>query len=99
MEACTPNSPSGGAPYGLRISCVPCKPVTREPDGSLAIPLWLQRDGRFDADLALRLSPAEAEHLHAQLCRALDGQPVTTPADRTPECRQEVRGSKGVHWP
>lgn len=54
-------------PRGLRVDRVPSKPVQREPDGQYAIHLWLQRDGRFDGDLALRLSPAEAESLHAQL--------------------------------
>ncbi|HCA85378.1 MAG TPA: hypothetical protein DEQ61_07720 [Streptomyces sp.] len=61
----------------LRLSRVPSKSVLREPDGNLAIPLWLQRDGKFDADLALRLTPAEAELLHAQLCFALDNAPRT----------------------
>ncbi|GAA3373630.1 hypothetical protein GCM10020367_34330 [Streptomyces sannanensis] len=88
-----------GDPRGLRISRVPSKPVRREPDGSLAIHLWLQRDGKFDTDLALRLTPAEAEVLHAQLCFALDEEPVTTPADRTPDCRKTVRGPSGARWP
>ncbi|MEV5508972.1 hypothetical protein [Streptomyces orinoci] len=92
-------TPQPHTPYGLRISRVPCKPVHRDEDGNLTIPLWLERDGRFDADLSLRLSPAEAEHLHAQLCRALDGMPVTTPPAHTPDCRRDVRGSRGVHWP
>ncbi|GAA0350359.1 hypothetical protein GCM10010319_29040 [Streptomyces blastmyceticus] len=95
----TTSSQGMSTPHGLRISRVPSKPVRREPDGSLAIPLWLQREGRFDADIALRLSPAEAELLHAQLCRALDGVPVMTPADRTPECRKAVHDSKGRPHP
>lgn len=86
-------------PHGLRINRTPTKPVRREPDGSLAVPLWLERHGRFHADLVLRLSTTEAEHLHAQLCRALDGAPVTTPADRTPGCRKEAQGIKGGHQP
>ncbi|MFC5719561.1 hypothetical protein ACFP1Z_05130 [Streptomyces gamaensis] len=106
MDARTPSHPTdqpaprnGGFPHGLRISRVPSKPVRRETEETLAIPLWLQRDGKFDGDVTLRLSLSEAELLHAQLCRALDGVPVTTPPDRTPECRKDVRGSKGVHWP
>jgi hypothetical protein len=61
----------------------------------VTVPLWLQRDGRFDMDLPLRLSPAEAETLHAQLCYALDALPavpVATPADATPDCRKKVQG-------
>ncbi|MGW0465328.1 hypothetical protein ACWDX6_08665 [Streptomyces sp. NPDC003027] len=77
---------------GLRISRVPSKPVLRDADGSLSIPLWLQRDGRFDTDVALRLTPGEAEMLHAQLCFALDGEPVTTPRAQTPDCRKTALG-------
>ncbi|MEU1779661.1 hypothetical protein ABZ545_09275 [Streptomyces abikoensis] len=85
--------------HGLRVSRVPGKPVRREADGGIVVPLWLEHHGRFHADLVLRLSAAEAEHLHAQLCRALDGAPVTTSADRTPDCRKDVRGSGGTHQP
>ncbi|MEU5189637.1 hypothetical protein AB0G83_21160 [Streptomyces klenkii] len=86
--------------HGLRINRVPSKPVRREADGSIAVPLWLERHNRYYADWVLRLSVAEAEHLHAQLCRALDGASVTTPADhRTPDCRKDVRGSMGTHQP
>ncbi|MCA6094310.1 hypothetical protein LE181_19335 [Streptomyces sp. SCA3-4] len=85
--------------HGLRIRRVPSEPVRREADGSLAVRLWLERHGRFHADLVLRLSAAEAEHLHTQLCRALDGMPVTTPADRTSDCRKDVRGGGGTHQP
>lgn len=65
--------PSNAA-QGMRVSRVPNRPVRREGDGCLAVDLWLQRDGTFAADLALRLSPAEAEMLHAQLCYALDNE-------------------------
>jgi hypothetical protein len=73
--------------------------VRQEEDGSYTVHLWLTYDGKFDGDLALRLTPAEAETLHAQLCFALDEEPVTTPANRTPECRKPSVGSPGVHWP
>ncbi len=81
------------------MSRVPGKPVRRGDDGTIAIDLWLRREGVFDTDLALRLTPAEAEVLHAQLCYALDEEPVTTPANRTPDCRKPSLGSPGVHWP
>ncbi|MET9292768.1 hypothetical protein [Streptomyces sp. NPDC003077] len=82
------------APRGLRISRTPNVPVLRQADGSLAIRLWLRNEGRYDADVDLRLSPAEAEVLHAQLCFALDDEPVTTAATDTPECRKPVHGPK-----
>jgi hypothetical protein len=101
MGTNVPHPPS--TPPGLRINRVPSKPVQREADGRYAIHLWLQQHGKFEGDLALRLSPAEAETLHAQLCFALDKEPdpipVTTPPDRTPDCRKPTLGSKGVHWP
>lgn len=62
---------------GWRISRVPAKPVRRVEDGRVSVPLWLLRDGVYHSDLDLRLSPAEAELLHAELCRVLDeGCPV-----------------------
>ncbi|WP_405778442.1 hypothetical protein [Streptomyces sp. NBC_00859] len=76
----------------VRVSRVPSKPVRREPDGSLSIDLWLRRDGAFEADAALRLTPAEAETLHAQLCYALDDATASliTPAANRPDCRKGV---------
>lgn len=75
------------------VSRVPGKPVRREGNGSLAIDLWLCRDGVFDSDIALRLTPAEAEVLHAQLCYALDDDTATliTPETSRPDCRKGVR--------
>ena len=98
MSEVSPNSPTH---RGLRIGRVPGRPVHRETNGRYAIPLWLQRDGKFDGDLALRLSPAEAEVLHAQLCFALaaDPEPVTTPPDQTPDCRNPAHGRTEVRWP
>lgn len=82
----------------LRISRVPGKPVRREADGRFAIDLWLIRAGTFDTDLALRLTPAEAESLHAQLCFALDDVPPAEAARRVPDCRGPAGGAS-VRWP
>jgi hypothetical protein len=41
------------------------------------------------------MSPAEAEHLHADLCRALDGHQA--PAD-APHCRQPLPKSPTPRW-
>jgi hypothetical protein len=60
------------------VSRVPSRPVRREDDGSIAIDLWLRREGAFDSDVALCLTPAEAEVLHAQ----------TDPATSLPDCRR-----------
>jgi hypothetical protein len=79
----TPHTP-------VQVSRVPSKPVRREDDGSLAIDLWLRRDGVFDADVALHLTPAEAELLHAQLCYALDDESAAliVPEAERPGCRK-----------
>ncbi|MEU9761328.1 hypothetical protein AB0D98_16580 [Streptomyces sp. NPDC047987] len=76
----------------VRISRVPSKPVRREADGLLAIDLWLRRDGAFEADAALRLTPAEAEVLHAQLCYALDDETagLINPVSARPDCRKGI---------
>ncbi|MEU6174540.1 hypothetical protein ABZ832_21830 [Streptantibioticus parmotrematis] len=84
-------SAAAAVPQGPQISRVPGKPVLRRPDGSLAVRLWLRQDGRFDTDLDLRLTAAEAEVLHAQLCYALADVPAALPTDvRTPDCRKGV---------
>lgn len=76
----------------VRVSRVPSKPVRREVDGSLSIDLWFRRDGAFEADAALRLTPAEAETLHAQLCYALDDTTAAliTPEGKRPDCRKAI---------
>ncbi|GAA1432434.1 hypothetical protein GCM10009601_53360 [Streptomyces thermospinosisporus] len=76
----------------VQVNRVPSKPVRREDDGTIAIDLWLCRDGVYDADTALRLSPAEAEVLHAQLCYALDDTTATliVPESKWPDCRKGV---------
>lgn len=87
-------------PGGLRISRVPGKPVQRDADGRYAIHLWLRQEGRFDGDITLQLSPSETELLHAQLCFALDGEPVGTEPHATPDCRRDVRTTASrVRWP
>lgn len=85
-------SSAGGSPRpeaggGWRIERIPGRPPHPTGDGRLALSLWLVRDGRHIADIELVMSPAEAEHLHASLCRALDGHPA--PAD-APYCRQPL---------
>ncbi|NEC01051.1 hypothetical protein [Streptomyces anulatus] len=85
-----------GGPQDVRVSRVPSKPVRREADGSLAIDLWLRRDGAFEADASLRLTPAEAETLYAQLCYALDDATATLigPASELPDCRKGILATR-----
>jgi hypothetical protein len=85
----------------MRISRVPSKPVRRGEDGDLTIDLWLTKDGGFETDLALRLTPAEAEVLHAQLCYVLDDATasVIMPVSKLPDCRKRAVDSEGVRWP
>jgi hypothetical protein len=85
----------------MQVSRVPSKPVRRDEDGTVTIDLWLRRGGEFESDLALRLTAAEAEVLHAQLCYALDDATasVITPGSKLPDCRKPAVGSQGVHWP
>ncbi|UUU32473.1 hypothetical protein JIX56_22620 [Streptomyces sp. CA-210063] len=71
----------------------PARPVHRTDDDRLAVPLRLTRTGEHSADTELTLTLAEAEHLHAALCRALDGHPAPTAA---PDCRQTVQASPGT---
>ncbi|MGW7506773.1 hypothetical protein ACWGJ0_03390 [Streptomyces massasporeus] len=80
----------------MQVSRVPSKPVRRDEDGALVIDLWLRRDGTFETDLPLRLSSAEAEILHAQLCYALDDETATliTPEASPPDCRKGVLQSR-----
>ncbi|MFI2425975.1 hypothetical protein ACH5A7_18040 [Streptomyces sp. NPDC018955] len=85
----------------VQVARVPSKPVRRQEDGSIAIDLWLRRDGVFDSDTVLRLSPAEAEVLHAQLCYVLDDDTaiLIVPESKRPDCRKAVVGGGGVHRP
>ncbi|WP_200308159.1 hypothetical protein [Streptomyces adelaidensis] len=86
------------------IERAPGRPVRRTDDGRIAVPLQLNRTGSghptepdtsTDADmtLTLTLTLTEAEHLHASLCRALDGQP---PPPAAPDCRHAVQTSPGT---
>ncbi|WEH16558.1 hypothetical protein [Streptomyces sp. VNUA24] len=75
------------------VKRTPGRPVRRTDDDRLAVPLRLSlADGRTtDTDLTLTLS--EAEHLHASLCRALDGEPAPPTG---PDCRRPVQISPRV---
>lgn len=73
-----------------KIERTPGCPLHRTDDDRLALQLRLTRDGKHAADAELTLSLAEAEHLHAALCRALDGQ--LAPAN-APDCRRSVQTS------
>lgn len=68
------------------IERTPGGPVHRTGDGCVAVPLRLSRNGEHATDAELVLSLVEAEHLHASLCRALDGHPAPPSA---PDCRSE----------
>ena len=72
---------------------IPGRPLHRTDDDRLALPLRLSRNGEITADVELLLSLTEAEHLHAALCRALDGHPVPQSA---PDCRPSVQASPGI---
>ncbi|MDX3752429.1 hypothetical protein [Streptomyces sp. AK08-02] len=72
------------------IKRTPGRPLHRTDDDRLVLPLSLSRNGEHATDTELSLSPAEAEHLHAALCRALDGHPA--PAN-PPDCRKPVQTS------
>lgn len=69
------------------IERTPGRPVHRTEAGQLTLPLRLSRNGEHATDAELVLSLVEAEHLHAALCRALDGQPAPPSA---PDCRDAV---------
>lgn len=68
--------------------------MRRTGDDRLAVPLRLNGTGdRHPTDTDMTLTLAEAEHLHAALCRALDGQPLPPAA---PDCRNSVQTSPGT---
>lgn len=75
------------------IERAPGRPVRRTDDDQLAVPLRLFFTGGQATDTELTLTLAEAEHLHAALCRALDGRPAPAAA---PDCRQTVQFSPGT---
>lgn len=77
-----PKSPQTSlrSPVGWRIDRIPGKPVLHQPEfGRYLLPLWLVRDGEHHSDLDLILDTAQAEDLHAQFCRALQGKPTPNP--------------------
>ncbi|MEW1719360.1 hypothetical protein [Streptomyces sp. NPDC093109] len=64
------------------------RPITRDQNGALAVPLRLVHQGEHVATPPLLLTVAEAEKLHASLCYALDSEP--TPDD-APDCRKSIQ--------
>ncbi|MFI0779716.1 hypothetical protein [Streptomyces sp. NPDC021212] len=72
----------------LRISHAPEWKVRRLDDGGLALPLQISRGGQLLGTAELRLTLTAAEHLHATLCYALDGQ---SPPTAAPDCRKPIR--------
>ncbi|MFC0600317.1 hypothetical protein [Streptomyces palmae] len=74
-----------------QLGRVPGRPLRRDGDEHLVLPLWIAREGEVIGTSELALTTAEAEQLHAALCYALDGKPVP---DFAPECRFSTqRGS------
>ena len=71
-----------------QISHAPEWKVRRIEDGGLALPLQINKSGQPLGTAELRLSPTAAEHLHAALCYALDGQ---LPPTAAPDCRKTYR--------
>lgn len=76
-----------------KIERTPGRPLHRTEDNLVALPLRLTRTGDQPTDTTLTLTPAEAEHLHAALCRALDSQPAPPSA---PDCRKAVPTPPGT---
>lgn len=78
---------AGGDLVNWQIERVPGSRVHRTDNDRVALPLRLFRNGEHATDAELRLSPVEAEHLYAALCRVLDGHPAPPAA---PDCRTSV---------
>ncbi|KUJ70145.1 hypothetical protein ACZ90_07325 [Streptomyces albus subsp. albus] len=79
-----------------QLGRVPGRPLRREGDDHLLLPMWIAREGEVIGTSALVLTVAEAEQLHAALCYALDGKPIPHFA---PECRFSTQqGSSARHW-
>jgi hypothetical protein len=76
-------------PGGWRLERPTGSPLTRTEDEQVLLPLSIVKGDEEVARASVVLTRAEAEFLHAQLCRALDGQP--TPAG-APECRYTLQG-------
>ncbi|MDX2837100.1 hypothetical protein [Streptomyces scabiei] len=75
------------------VARTPGRPVRWTDDNHLAVPLRIALADGHSTDTEWALTLAEAEHLHAALCRALDGQPVPPAA---PDCRQTVQTSRST---
>ncbi|WP_406424186.1 hypothetical protein OH809_03260 [Streptomyces sp. NBC_00873] len=62
---------------GWRLDRIPGRRIRRIENpyetapAALELPLWIVRDGEHHGDGRLRMSLAEAEQLHAELCLAL----------------------------
>lgn len=69
-----------------RVEAAPGSRVHRTDGGRVVVPLRLSRDGEHATDAELVLSTVETEHLHASLCRALEGHPAPPSA---PDCRND----------
>ncbi|MEH0418546.1 hypothetical protein [Streptomyces sp. B21-083] len=76
-----------------KVERTPGLPLHRTDDGHYALPLRLTHNGDHPTDTTMTLTPAEAEHLHAALCRALDDQPAPP---SVPDCRRTVQTSPGT---
>jgi hypothetical protein len=72
------------------VERTPGRPVRRTDDDCLAVPLRLSLAGGHTTDTDLTLTLSEAEHLHAALCRALDGEPAPPTG---PDCRRSIQVS------
>lgn len=76
-------------PRAWRVERVEGRMVRRAADGRFALPVRIRQGGEPVAETAVLLSTAEAELLHAALCRALDGEPLP---DNPPDCRYPSQG-------
>lgn len=76
-------------PGGWRLERPTGLPLGRTEHEQVVLPLSIVKGDEEVAQASVVLTLAEAEFLHAQLCRALDGQPVPAGA---PECRYTIQG-------
>ncbi|MFH8981070.1 hypothetical protein [Streptomyces varsoviensis] len=71
------------------IEPAPGQRPRRTEDDRITLALRISGGGRCVATAEMVLTMAEAEQLHAGLCRALDGSP---PPPGAPDCRRDVQG-------
>jgi hypothetical protein len=83
---------------GWQLDRIPGKRVTQTSNAEqgVSLPLWVVRDGEHKGDGQLRLSPVEAEQLHAELCYVLGDR--WTPGENPP-CREGKGASPAVRRP